>query len=133
MLANGIRSMVDELITSTQFDDPYELGCKAFDSMTEEQKIWTLHKVAFGLLDEGTPVCELYAYLEATIAGIFRQLCRNISRSFSERGEWLIGIFEEPVAVCGQLYPKHTVAVFEGRTVGCRFALFSVDDADTQQ
>lgn len=88
MLANGIRSMVDELITSTQFDDPYELGCKAFDSMTEEQKIWTLHKVAFGLLDEKTPKCELYAYLEATVAGIFQQLHWNVQSEIDMAADW---------------------------------------------
>jgi len=85
MLAHGIRSMVDKLVTSMQFGTPYELGCKTFDSMTEEQKIWTLQKVAFGLLDENTTICELYAYLEATVAGIFQQLDRNI------RSEIVIG------------------------------------------
>ena len=86
-----------------------------------------------------------YFTLGADSSGIFehvRPLDLNGSDTYSlydatgistKRGEWLIGIFEEPVAVCGQLYPKHTVAVFEGRTAGCRFALFSVDDADTQQ
>lgn len=78
MLANGIRSLVDELIASTQSDDPYELGFKAFDLMTEEQKVWSLYKVAFGLPDAKTPVCELNAYLEATTAGIFKQLYWNV-------------------------------------------------------
>jgi hypothetical protein len=46
---------------------------------------------------------------------------------------WCIGIFDEPVVVCGQLYPKRTVAVFQDKTPGSRFALFSVDEIDAQQ
>ena len=38
-----------------------------------------------------------------------------------------IGVFDEPVVVCGQLYPKLTLAVFQGRSPGQRFALFSAD------
>ena len=44
-----------------------------------------------------------------------------------------IGVFDEPTVVCGQLYPKSTVAVFQGREPGSRFALFSVDEIDAQQ
>lgn len=46
---------------------------------------------------------------------------------------WCIGVFDESVVVCGQLYPKRTVAVFQGREPGSRFALFSVDEIDAQQ
>ena len=46
---------------------------------------------------------------------------------------WCIGVFDEPVTVCGQLYPKSTVAVFQGRAPGSRFALLSVDEMDAQQ
>jgi len=41
--------------------------------------------------------------------------------------DWCIGVFDEPVVVCGDLYPKHTLAVFQGRSPGKRFALFSAD------
>ena len=44
-----------------------------------------------------------------------------------------IGVFDEPTIVCGQLFPKQTVAVFQGREPGNRFALFSVDEIDAQQ
>ena len=59
-------------------------------------------------------------------------------RMFSATGitttrNWCIGVFDEPVIVCGQLYPKATVAVFEGKAPGSRFALFSVDETDAQQ
>ena len=46
---------------------------------------------------------------------------------------WCIGIFDEPTVVCGQLFPKQTVAVFQGREPGSRLALFSVDEMDTQE
>lgn len=45
-------------------------------------------------------------------------------------GQWGIGVFDEPMAVCGQLYPKYTVAVFQGNDPGKRFTLFSVDEND---
>ena len=46
---------------------------------------------------------------------------------------WCIGVFDEPVAICGQLFPKRTVAVFQDKVPGSRFALFSVDEIDAQQ
>jgi hypothetical protein len=46
---------------------------------------------------------------------------------------WCIGIFDEPVVVCGQLFPKRTVAVFQDKVPGSRFALFSVAEIDAQQ
>ena len=46
---------------------------------------------------------------------------------------WCIGVFDEPTAVCGQLFPKQTVAVFQGREPGSRLALFSTDEMDAQQ
>ena len=46
---------------------------------------------------------------------------------------WCIGIFDEPTVVCGQLFPKQTVAVFQGREPGSRFALFTVGEMDAQE
>ena len=46
----------------------------------------------------------------------------------NHHGKWCIGIFTEPMVVQGQTYPKNTVAVFQGKTPGCRFALFSTDE-----
>ena len=75
MLARGLRILVDRLLDVVHFDgDECQTGHRAFDCLTTEQQIWTLHKVAHGLLDEKTPVCELTAFLEATIAGMFRAL-----------------------------------------------------------
>jgi len=75
MLARGLRIMVDGLLDAIHDEEEkYEIGYQAFDALTTEQQIWTLHQVAHGLLDEKTPVCELTAFLEATIAGIFRVL-----------------------------------------------------------
>ncbi len=65
--------MIDEMITCG-FDDEYQSEHRAFDCLTEEQKVWTLHKVAFGLLDPDTPIQKLTAFLEATIATVFRQI-----------------------------------------------------------
>ena len=75
MLARGLRIMVDGLLDAVHDDEEeYRIGYRVFDCLTTEQQIWTLHQVAHGLLDEKTPVCELTAFLEATIAGMFREL-----------------------------------------------------------
>jgi len=63
--------MADEMRGILEYGDDYGIGLRAFDSLTTEQKIWSIHKVTFGLLDENTPPCPLVAYLEATIAGLF--------------------------------------------------------------
>jgi hypothetical protein len=49
---------------------------------------------------------------------------------FNGKGDWSIGMFDEPVIVCGQEFPKQTVAVFQCRAQGYRFAMFSVDEMD---
>lgn len=79
MLARGILELIDR-IQETLDEDENELlvGHRAFDCLTLEQKIWTLHKVTFGLLDKKTPDCELSAFLEATAACIFRVLEDNV-------------------------------------------------------
>ncbi|MDR2117109.1 MAG: hypothetical protein LBP87_12085 [Planctomycetaceae bacterium] len=77
MLARGIQELADrlqEVIDFEEEDDEFRVGHRAFDCLTFEQKIWTLHKVAHGLLDKKTPACELTAFLEATVACIFRAL-----------------------------------------------------------
>jgi hypothetical protein len=47
-------------------------------------------------------------------------------------GQWCIGVFNEPVVIARELYPKDTVAVFQGRKPGKRFVLFSLDPDETQ-
>ncbi len=75
MLARGLRIMVDGLLdTVHDEEEEYRIGYRAFDCLTTDQQIWTIHRVAHGLLDENTPVCKLTAFLEATIAGMFRAL-----------------------------------------------------------
>jgi len=75
VLAEGIQSMASELERGLDDDDFCEYGHRAFDRLTTEQKIWSLHAVAFGLLDKNTQVDDyLTAYLEATVATIFRCL-----------------------------------------------------------
>jgi len=78
LFAEGLRSMADEMRDSLEYGEDYGIGIRAFDSLTTEQKIWSMHKVTFGLLDEHTPPCPLVAYLEATIAGIFVQIENGI-------------------------------------------------------
>ncbi len=46
------------------------------------------------------------------------------------RGHWSIGVFDEPVDVCGRLYPKYTIAVFQDHKPGSRFVLFSITSRD---
>ena len=43
----------------------------------------------------------------------------------NHNGDWYIGVFNVPMPVCGVLFPKHTLAVFQGKRPGCRFTLFS--------
>ncbi|MDR0610709.1 MAG: hypothetical protein LBG58_11405 [Planctomycetaceae bacterium] len=72
MLARGILELIDRIQESLdEEDDDFRVGHRAFDCLTLEQKIWTLHKVTHGLLDKKTPACELSAFVEATIACIF--------------------------------------------------------------
>lgn len=79
VLAYSIGSMTELLEAYLgDEDDDYELGHLAFDRLTDEQKIWSLHRVAFGLLDRKTEIVPLTAYLEATIASIFRQIESDI-------------------------------------------------------
>jgi hypothetical protein len=77
MLARGILELIDRIQESLDEEEEYEqfrVGHRAFDCLTHEQKIWTIHKVTFGLLDKKTPACELSAFLDAVVASIFNLL-----------------------------------------------------------
>ena len=75
LLAQGIWAITSDLEAAFEYDDEFcDYGHPAFDRLTNEQKAWTLHKVAFGLLDRKTEVVHLMAYLEATVATVFRQI-----------------------------------------------------------
>jgi hypothetical protein len=78
MLAEGIGQMLEEMNDLHEMDEEYEIGLRAFDALTREQKIWSLRQVAFGLLDEKTSIIALTAYLEATIAAIFNHIDTSI-------------------------------------------------------
>jgi hypothetical protein len=79
MLARGILELIDRIQeTLDEEEDEFLVGHRAFDCLTLEQKIWTLHKVTLGLLDKKTPDCELSAFVEATVACIFRVLEDNV-------------------------------------------------------
>ncbi len=49
----------------------------------------------------------------------------------NHNGHWCIGVFKEPVVIAWKLFPKDTVAVFQGKKPGKRFVLFSVDPDET--
>ena len=87
LFAQGLRFLADEMRDSLEYGEGCEIGIRAFDSLTIEQQIWSLHKVTFGLLDEHTPPCPLVAYLEATIAGIFSRIEDNICFEIDMAGE----------------------------------------------
>ena len=72
-------------------------------------------------------------FRELALSGTDSHRMFNATGIAAATGDGHIGIFDEPTAVCGRLYPKHTVAVFQGKWAGSRFALFSVDDGDAQQ
>jgi hypothetical protein len=79
MLARGILDLIDRIQeTLDEDEEEFLVGHRAFDCLTLEQKIWTLHKVTHGLLDKKTPDCELSAFVEATVACIFRVLEDNV-------------------------------------------------------
>jgi len=78
MLAEGISYLLEEMNDLYVLEDEYKIGIRAFDALTREQKIWSLRQVAFGLLDEKTPIIALTAYLEATIAAIFNHIDTSI-------------------------------------------------------
>jgi hypothetical protein len=44
--------------------------------------------------------------------------------------DWFIGTLNEPFVVCGQCWPKGTLAVFQGMKPGNHFALFSFENGD---
>lgn len=74
LFAESIQSLADYIYDSLEFNDDFAVGIPTFDNLTTEQKIWSLHKVAFGFLCDKTSACSLTAYLEATAAGIFTQI-----------------------------------------------------------
>ena len=59
MLAEGISRQVDEMNKLTEINEEFEIGMRAFDTQTREQKAWSLHKVAFGLLNEEEKISQI--------------------------------------------------------------------------
>ncbi len=75
LLAYGLSEIIERLtFCYEENDDEHRFGYKAFANLTLEQKAWTIHQVAFGLLDEKTPIVPLVAFNEAAIASIFPAL-----------------------------------------------------------
>jgi len=64
--------MLEWLLNAYELDDDYDglMGYPAFVSQTLAQKAWTLHKIAFCLLNKETPVFSLTAYSEATLDAV---------------------------------------------------------------
>lgn len=91
VLAYGLKAMHEQLEYCYEVDeDDHEFGYRAFATLTLEQKVWALHKIAFGLLDKKTPIAPLVAYLEAGVATIFHELigCVEVEIDFAkEDGE----------------------------------------------
>lgn len=77
-LAYSIWDMISELEANLEEPDVCCHGHRAFDRLTSEQKAWAIHQVAFGLLDKKTEIVPLMAYVEATVATIFRRMEENI-------------------------------------------------------
>lgn len=79
VLAYGIHSLTEHFEYCYDVDeDDHRIGYRAFAELTLEQKIWTLHQVAFGLLDKRTPVISLAAYFEAGVATIFHEVVGKV-------------------------------------------------------
>lgn len=63
ILAYALQAMFEQLDYCYEVDEGgYEFGCRAFAALTLEQKVWALHKIAFGLLDMKTPIAPLVVY-----------------------------------------------------------------------
>jgi len=90
MLARGLVSMVDDIRIDLEGNDDSEYPHRAFDCLTIEQKIWTLHRIAYGLLDSKTPACLHTAFLEAAIACIFRKLEMEIEMEIDIAHEYKV-------------------------------------------
>jgi len=88
MLARGIQSILRDLKDAMTWDDDYEGEHRAFDCLTTEQKIWTMPRIAYGLLDRKTPVCRHTAFLEAAIACVFRQLESEVNAEICYAAEF---------------------------------------------
>jgi len=101
MLARGISSMLEDLGNALEYNDDFECTHRAFGCLTTEQKIWTLHRVAHGLLDSQTPACHHTACLEAAIACIFRRL--------EDEVEMEIDNANEPAMAGDQFYWRKTL------------------------
>jgi hypothetical protein len=76
VLAYGLKEMYERLkyCLECNDEDDHHFGYRAYAQLTLEQKVWTLHRIAFGLLDRKTPIIPLTDYLEAGVATLFREV-----------------------------------------------------------
>ena len=78
LLKMGLMSLAQELRDSHEIGDDYTLGLKAFDRLTYNQRVWTLHTIAQALFREDVSAPHLSAYLESGVATVFRQILIDI-------------------------------------------------------
>lgn len=72
VLAHGLDCMIEHLLYCFgSHDEDHDFGYESYAALTLEQKAWTVHKVAFSLLDPHTPPEPLHAHVEATAAMVF--------------------------------------------------------------
>jgi len=106
LLAYGLDDMLEHLQDCYESEDyGHRFGHRVFANLTLEQKTWTLHKVAFGLLDRKTPIVPLTAYSEATVATIFRQIENLVTFEidmepvYAEESGWRFAVRQAILAV----------------------------------
>lgn len=118
-----VRWLDDEIIEKVVVDLTPRDGEISFAETFFEIERQVFH---FTLGKNPTEIFTNLRFLDVDASDCVRLLeAANISNHY---GKWIIGMFCEPVVVCGQLFPKQTVAVFQGENPGSRFALFSVAD-----
>ncbi len=64
----------DMITSGVDLGETYETGVVMFDTLQPTQQMAVLHEVAYGLLDEDTPLVELTAVREATVYAIYCEL-----------------------------------------------------------
>lgn len=88
MFAYGLSGLIElSNYCYEENDEDFQFGYQVFAELTLEQKVWTLHQITFGLLDEKTPIVPLTAFNEAAIASIFLELERMVDMEIDNARE----------------------------------------------
>ena len=74
LVLGAIGYLRDMITVGVEIDEPHQTGVAIFDALQPTQQLAILHQVAFGLLDNQTPMPQLNSVREATVYVLFREL-----------------------------------------------------------